>query len=194
MDFNGLNGLAVRLGSGIVTFVRWRAAALSRRERLKIALAKDLPAVTFRLDGVVAQLVERLVRNEKVRGSTPLGSTIQLAFLHFKGLCAQIYRMANDRLDHSPSSHAGLLAICRGVRGDLLGQLFGELLSALLRNFALTSRSLWASRHFVGEDCMISWVLMSQPVEVGKRLMLGTTGDLSLLARAVNAIVYIVWQ
>src|SRR5262245_22641924 len=28
------------------------------------------------LDGVVAQLVERLVRNEKVRGSTPLGSTI----------------------------------------------------------------------------------------------------------------------
>ena len=27
-------------------------------------------------DGVVAQLVERLVRNEKVRGSTPLGSTI----------------------------------------------------------------------------------------------------------------------
>jgi hypothetical protein len=31
----------------------------------------NLPA----LAGVVAQLVERLVRNEKVRGSTPLGST-----------------------------------------------------------------------------------------------------------------------
>ncbi len=29
-----------------------------------------------RMDGVVAQLVERLVRNEKVRGSIPLGSTI----------------------------------------------------------------------------------------------------------------------
>ncbi len=28
------------------------------------------------MDGVVAQLVEHLVRNEKVRGSTPLGSTI----------------------------------------------------------------------------------------------------------------------
>ena len=28
------------------------------------------------LVGVVAQLVERLVRNEEVRGSTPLGSTI----------------------------------------------------------------------------------------------------------------------
>ena len=27
------------------------------------------------MDGVVAQLVERLVRNEKVRGSTPLDST-----------------------------------------------------------------------------------------------------------------------
>src|SRR5947207_10565366 len=31
-----------------------------------------------RWNGVVAQLVERLVRNEKVRGSTPLGSTIFL--------------------------------------------------------------------------------------------------------------------
>jgi hypothetical protein len=31
-----------------------------------------------RLDGVLAQLVERLVRNEKVRGSNPLGSTILL--------------------------------------------------------------------------------------------------------------------
>jgi hypothetical protein len=30
------------------------------------------------LDGVVAQLVERLVRNEKVAGSIPVGSTIQL--------------------------------------------------------------------------------------------------------------------
>ena len=29
------------------------------------------------LDGVVAQLVERLVRNEKVAGSIPVGSTIQ---------------------------------------------------------------------------------------------------------------------
>ena len=28
------------------------------------------------LDGVVAQLVERLVRNEKVAGSIPVGSTI----------------------------------------------------------------------------------------------------------------------
>ena len=28
-------------------------------------------------DGVVAQLVERLVRNEKVAGSIPVGSTIQ---------------------------------------------------------------------------------------------------------------------
>ncbi len=27
-------------------------------------------------NGVLAQLVERLVRNEKVRGSNPLGSTI----------------------------------------------------------------------------------------------------------------------
>ena len=32
----------------------------------------------FELDGVVAQLVERLVRNEKVAGSIPVGSTIFL--------------------------------------------------------------------------------------------------------------------
>ncbi len=32
------------------------------------------------IDGVVAQLVERLVRNEEVRGSIPLGSTINLLF------------------------------------------------------------------------------------------------------------------
>ena len=30
----------------------------------------------FDVDGVVAQLVERLVRNEKVAGSIPVGSTI----------------------------------------------------------------------------------------------------------------------
>jgi hypothetical protein len=37
------------------------------------------------VDGVVAQLVERLVRNEKVRGSTPLGSTIQSTFADRSG-------------------------------------------------------------------------------------------------------------
>jgi hypothetical protein len=31
----------------------------------------------FLVDGVVAQLVERLVRNEKVAGSIPVGSTNQ---------------------------------------------------------------------------------------------------------------------
>ena len=31
------------------------------------------------VDGVVAQLVERLVRNEKVAGSNPVGSTISTA-------------------------------------------------------------------------------------------------------------------
>jgi hypothetical protein len=36
------------------------------------------PPQPFSFDGVVAQLVERLVRNEKVRGSIPLGSTILL--------------------------------------------------------------------------------------------------------------------
>jgi hypothetical protein len=34
-----------------------------------------MPTVSILVDGAVAQLVERLVRNEKVRGSNPLGST-----------------------------------------------------------------------------------------------------------------------
>ena len=45
------------------------------------AAREDFPAPRYSrrvdrlVDGVLAQLVERLVRNEKVRGSTPLGST-----------------------------------------------------------------------------------------------------------------------
>jgi hypothetical protein len=41
------------------------------------AFMPTLIASGRRWNGVVAQLVERLVRNEKVRGSTPLGSTTQ---------------------------------------------------------------------------------------------------------------------
>src|SRR5437868_13516224 len=36
-----------------------------------------IEAYLLLVDGVVAQLVERLVRNEKVAGSIPVGSTIQ---------------------------------------------------------------------------------------------------------------------
>ena len=41
-----------------------------------LAIQPKAVIVNKLLVGVVAQLVERLVRNEKVRGSTPLGSTI----------------------------------------------------------------------------------------------------------------------
>ena len=34
-------------------------------------------SIAVRVDGVVAQLAERLVRNEKVAGSIPVGSTIK---------------------------------------------------------------------------------------------------------------------
>jgi hypothetical protein len=44
-----------------------------------VILCKDLACLSDS-DGVVAQLVERLVRNEKVAGSIPVGSTI----LHIK--------------------------------------------------------------------------------------------------------------
>jgi hypothetical protein len=49
--------------------------AHSRRRRFEV-----FGGGVSRWVGVVAQLVERLVRNEKVRGSTPLGSTILKAF------------------------------------------------------------------------------------------------------------------
>ena len=53
------------------------------------------------MDGVLAQLVERLVRNEKVRGSNPLGSTSYffrkwLQIKHF--LCFLIIRQTNFKL------------------------------------------------------------------------------------------------
>ena len=38
------------------------------------------------MDGVIAQLVERLVRNEKVWGSTPHGSTIPIKWKVFLSL------------------------------------------------------------------------------------------------------------
>ncbi len=44
--------------------------------------------------GVLAQLVERLVRNEKVRGSNPLGST---SFFRLLGGC----RSSDNQIDNS---------------------------------------------------------------------------------------------
>src|SRR6266478_851252 len=53
----------------------WHLKVVFTKTRLAILrLPGNLPVDWF---GVVAQLVERLVRNEKVRGSTPLGSTTQ---------------------------------------------------------------------------------------------------------------------
>ena len=58
----------LRKGAG-----RGACGAICADGRLTGATEKGL----FRgLPGAVAQLVERLVRNEEVRGSTPLGSTI----------------------------------------------------------------------------------------------------------------------
>ena len=56
----------------------------SRRELCAIFVAlvrflcHDYRCPDHEWNGVVAQLVERLVRNEKVAGSIPVGSTIQL--------------------------------------------------------------------------------------------------------------------
>ena len=50
------------------------------------------------VDGVVAQLAERLVRNEKVAGSIPVGSTISLRAFYFQN-CQ--HRLAGGGLFHS---------------------------------------------------------------------------------------------
>ena len=64
--------------------------------------------IAIKLDGVVAQLVERLVRNEKVAGSIPVGSTIQkgpqlLAFF-------SLHKLFCDFLD---SAFCGIVALFR---------------------------------------------------------------------------------
>ena len=47
---------------------------------MKTACSAGRPVLIIGLDlGGIAQLVERLVRNEKVRGSNPLTSTLYLA-------------------------------------------------------------------------------------------------------------------
>ena len=56
-------------------FLRIRAQSLLRCTRI---CDKHVP-VPRDWNGVVAQLVERLVRNEKVAGSSPVGSTIPKA-------------------------------------------------------------------------------------------------------------------
>ena len=76
-----------------------------------------------KLDGVVAQLVERLVRNEKVAGSIPVGSTIHrssteslVAFIH-EVLISPTFQQ------EIPTGLAGLtslarLGLCPGAVGN----------------------------------------------------------------------------
>ena len=55
---------------------------LTQRPRVRILRPRREPwAGRARRDGAVAQLGERLVRNEEVRGSIPLSSTILLKFV-----------------------------------------------------------------------------------------------------------------
>ncbi len=54
--------------------------ALTRVRNFSLARDGFAPILAGRLCGGIAQLVERLVRNEKVRGSNPLTSTLVFAF------------------------------------------------------------------------------------------------------------------
>ena len=59
-----------------VAFVdwQWRSNILRKFVKIPVATAKSL-AYSHRSFGAVAQLGERVVRNDEVRGSIPLGST-----------------------------------------------------------------------------------------------------------------------
>ena len=77
-----------------------------------------------KLVGVVAQLVERLVRNEEVRGSTPLGSTILKAhYIEFFLWFVSVLRQWRDTtlLGHLKMKHFNkiscLLAFCLFLAG-----------------------------------------------------------------------------
>ena len=50
------------------------------RRNLVLTMLESANYIVFALDGVVAQLVERLNGIQEVRGSNPLGSTIQSVF------------------------------------------------------------------------------------------------------------------
>ena len=79
------------------------------------------------VDGVLAQLVERLVRNEKVRGSNPLGSTNFLGGFIEKTSCF----LGNTRFllfypQIGIASCAGLVALRRKVILETDGDGFGD--------------------------------------------------------------------
>ena len=78
--------------------LRWDGSRL-RQARVDNPAASPLLARSLR--GAVAQLVERLVRNEEVRGSTPLGSTRVFNGLALAGLAngALGYHRATGLID-----------------------------------------------------------------------------------------------
>ena len=83
MDF-GVIGRRKVPGINIVSFRVFQQAGrmgLARDRELTLLDFCGLSLNAYSLsDGGIAQLVERLVRNEKVRGSTPLASTIAKFF------------------------------------------------------------------------------------------------------------------
>ena len=58
-------------------------------------LAEELPST-----GGIAQLVERLVRNEKARGSNPLTSSLSCAIEESEGCHASAFTGANDDISN----------------------------------------------------------------------------------------------
>ena len=72
---------SLREAAGVSSFgckkLRYAHRAVDSGFALALPFRSSIFTAARLVDGVVAQLVERLVRNEKVRGSTPLGSTIQ---------------------------------------------------------------------------------------------------------------------
>src|SRR4029079_9290384 len=73
------------------------------------------------LAGAVAQLGERLVRNEEVRGSNPLGSTSPAAIpqssivsVRARGRRARRYVLQSDLIPHRTAGMRIIRVVCRG--------------------------------------------------------------------------------
>ncbi len=80
-----------------------------------------MKVVYYYIDGALAQLGERLVRNQKVTGSNPASSTIQLWDPGFLFACNRVFSLANDYDRKSKHLEINLLYIyLKKIRKDLI--------------------------------------------------------------------------
>ena len=91
----------IRRRHAVVLKLMHRETFLEMKNRFKLASPADCSILFRDWCGVVAQLVERLVRNEKVAGSIPVGSTILPRRLSTSAKKWRIHRLSPWIIDRS---------------------------------------------------------------------------------------------